>query len=144
MDYFFDTSAIVKVYHEEEGSNIILPIYNAGDSILVSEISKVEFLSTIHKKFRSNEINTETLEALKARFLADTIDRFIVIPIVSNIVEAAIDFIEKYGKSIHLFSLDAIQIATFSVISDNNTTFVCADKRLISLVNSLGYRSLSL
>ena len=61
MDYFFDTSAVVKVYHEEKGSNIILPIYNANDSILISELSKVEFLSTIHKKLRSNEINIETL-----------------------------------------------------------------------------------
>ncbi len=144
MEYFFDTSAIVKIYHEEEGSKAVLPIYSGNDSILISELSKVEFLSTVHKKLRSNEINTETLEALRARFLADTLDRFIVIPIVSNIVEAAIDFIGKYGKSNHLFSLDALQIATLSVISDNDTTFVCADKRLISLVNSFGYKSLSL
>lgn len=76
MEYFFDTSAIVKIYHEEEGSKAVLPIYS--------------------------------------------------------------------GKSNHLFSLDALQIATLSVVSDNDTTFVCADKRLISLVNSFGYKSLSL
>lgn len=70
----------MKIYHEEEGSKAVLPIYSGNDSILISELSKVEFLSTVHKKLRSNEINTETLEALRARFLADTLDRFIVIP----------------------------------------------------------------
>jgi uncharacterized protein with PIN domain len=74
MEYFFDTSAIVKIYHEEEGSKAVLPIYSGNDSILISELSKVEFLSTVHKKLRSNEINTETLEALRARFLADTLE----------------------------------------------------------------------
>lgn len=47
MEYFFDTSAIVKIYHEEEGSKAVLPIYSGNDSILISELSKVEFLSTV-------------------------------------------------------------------------------------------------
>jgi|GEM_PF-288511 len=37
MEYFFDTSAIVKIYHEEEGSKAILPIYSGNDSILIDE-----------------------------------------------------------------------------------------------------------
>lgn len=41
MEYFFDTSAIVKIYHEEEGSKAVLPIYSGNDSILISELSKV-------------------------------------------------------------------------------------------------------
>jgi len=78
-----------------------------GKSIIISELSKVEFLSTIHKKFRNNEIDLETVEALKDRFLADSSNKFIVAPIVSSIVDVALDIIEKHGKSNHLFSLDA-------------------------------------
>ena len=144
MDYFFDTSAIVKIYHQEDGSEAILPFYKGNDSIIISELSNVEFLSTIYKKFRNNEINSETVEALRLRFFADTSDRFIVIPIVSSIVDAALDLIEKYGKLNHLFSLDAMQVAIFSVISDNNITFVCADKRLTSFVKNLKHSVLEL
>jgi hypothetical protein len=43
MQYFFDTSAVVKVYHQEEGSNIILPIYSGNDAVIISELCKVEF-----------------------------------------------------------------------------------------------------
>jgi predicted nucleic acid-binding protein len=99
MQYFFDTSAVVKIYHEEEGSQSILPLYTSGESILLSELSKVEFTSTIHKKFRTKEIDIKTLEALKLRFLADTSDKFVVIPIVSSIIDAALELYEKYGKS---------------------------------------------
>jgi predicted nucleic acid-binding protein len=144
MQYFFDTSAIVKIYHQEDASDIVLSIYQDNDSIIVSELCKVEFLSTIHKKFRNNEINSTTLEALRDKFLADTLSRFMVIPVISSIIDVALDLIDKYGRSNHLFSLDAIQIASVSIISDDNTTFVCADKRLTSLVKHLGYNTLEL
>lgn len=65
MQYFFDPSATVKVYHQEEGSEIVLPIYSENKTIIISELSKVEFLSTIYKKFRNNEINLKALEALR-------------------------------------------------------------------------------
>ncbi|MEP9412066.1 MAG: type II toxin-antitoxin system VapC family toxin [Candidatus Brocadia sp.] len=144
MEYFFDTSAIVKIYHQEVGSDVILPLYKGNDSIIISELSKVEFLSTIYKKFRNNEINLETVDALRSGFSADSFDRFIVIPIVSSIVNAALDLIEKYGQSNHLFSLDAMQVALYLAISGNNTTFVCADRRLTSFVKKLGYSALEL
>lgn len=144
MQYFFDTSAVVKIYHEEKGSHSVLPLYAGKESIILSELSKVEFLSTIYKKFRANEINLKTLEALRLRFLADASDKFTVIPVLSPIIDAAMELYEKYGKSNHLFSLDALQIATFTAVSDNDTVFVCADKRLTSFVKSLEFSVLEL
>lgn len=142
MQYFFDTSAIVKIYHQEDGSKIVLPIYKSGESIIISELCKVEFLSTIYKKLRSNEIDINILEALREKFAADSFDRFTIIPIVSSIIDIALDLIDKHGRANHLFSLDALQIATFSLISEDDIRFVCADKRLLSLVNNFGYSTL--
>lgn len=145
MQYFFDTSAVVKIYHEEDGSEIVLPLYNGNDnSIVISELSKVEFLSTIHKKFRNKEIDLETVEALKDRFLFDSSNKFIVIPIVSSIVNTALELIISHGKLNSLFSLDALQAAALSIISDNTTIFVCADKKLTSFVKNIGYETLEL
>ncbi len=52
MQYFFDTSAVVKIYHQEAGSDRIVPLYQGGEAIVISELSKVEFVATIHKKMR--------------------------------------------------------------------------------------------
>jgi len=122
MRYFFDTSAIVKLYHQESGTEIVLPLYRDSASIGVSELSKVEIL-----------------EAVRDRFVADCSNRFVVVHAASMIVDAALEILGTRGRLHHLFSLDALQIATYSVVDDGETIFVCADKRLASLVEAIGY-----
>ncbi len=85
MQYFFDTSAVVKLYHQETGSDRVFPLYRDGEAIVISEFSKVEFLSTVLKKFRTGDIAAQTLEAVSDRFLADCSDRFVVVHRVSCI-----------------------------------------------------------
>jgi integrase len=38
MQYFFDTSAVVKIYHQEAGSERIIPLYEGVEAIVISEI----------------------------------------------------------------------------------------------------------
>jgi hypothetical protein len=112
--------------------------------IVISELSKVEFSSTIHKKLRTGEITADTLEAVKDRFFADCASRFVVIHVASFIVDAALEIMNTHGRAKHLFSLDALQIATYSVIAEKDTTFVCADKRLTALVTAMAIPVLEL
>jgi uncharacterized protein len=144
MQYFFDTSALVKIYHEEMGSERLLPLYRGGEVIVISELSKVELLSTVHKKLRTGEITGEALDAVKDRFLADCADRFTVIHVASVIVDTASDIINLHGRTSHLFALDALQIATLSMLAERDVTFVCADKRLTTLVRKMGTSVLEL
>lgn len=144
MQYFFDTSAVVKLYHQETGSDRILPLYRDGEAIVISELSKVEFLSTIHKKLRTGEITAATLIATRDRFYADCSGRFVVVHVASFIVDAALDFLNTYGGTNHLFALDALQIATLSIVAEKDITFVCADKRLTMLVKTIGFPVLEL
>jgi len=137
MKYFFDTSALVKIYHNEVGSDIVLPIYNSENVIFVSELSKIEFISTIYRKFRNAEISEEALEILKNKFLWDFNNRFQVILLGSAIIDLAFDSILQYGNIKHIISLDSIHLATFLLIADNNISFACADKRLTTLVKEL-------
>jgi len=48
------------------------------------------------------------------------------------------DILNTQGKTNHLFSLDALQIATLSIIAEKDIIFVCADKRLTTLVKKMG------
>jgi predicted nucleic acid-binding protein len=138
MQYFFDTSAVVKVYHKETGSDRVVPLYQGADPIVISELSKVEFVSTIHKKLRTGEITGDVLDAVKNRFLADCSGRFVVIHVASFIVDASLNIMNTHGRANHLFALDALQIATLTIVAEKDTTFVCADKRLTALVKRMG------
>ena len=71
MNYYFDTSSIVKIYHPEDGSNDVLELYRSRATILISELSKIEFLSAIYRKYRENEISLETLNAVILKFEDD-------------------------------------------------------------------------
>jgi predicted nucleic acid-binding protein len=138
MKYFFDTSALVKVYHREDGTDIVLPIYKSDDQIFLSELSKLEFISTIHKKFRNKWIDKKVLKVLKEKFFSDVYNRFYILPLSSLFLDNASELIEEYGESRHLISLDAIQLATFSSIADD-VIFTCGDSRLNSLVKLIGF-----
>jgi len=87
---------------------------------------------------RTGEITADTLGAVKNRFLAECSSRFVVIHVASFIVDAALDILNTHGRANHLFSIDALQTATLSIIAEKDTTFVCADKRLTALVRTIG------
>ena len=138
MSYFFDTSALVKVYHREAGTDLVLPIYKNEDQIYISELSKLEFISTIYKKFRNKEIDKNLLGIIRDKFLSDIYNRFYILPLTSLFLDVAFELIEKHGESRHLITLDAIQLATFSSIADD-VIFACGDSRLNSLARQVGF-----
>lgn len=142
--YFFDTSALVKIYHQEIGSDIVLPIYNGKDEIFVCELSKIEFASAVLRKFRNNEIELNTGLVLIDKFLSDLSIRFRIITLLPSLIDTAFDLITDHGKIRHLVTLDAIQLATFLIIADDNTLFVCADERLNQIVQKLSFRVLNM
>lgn len=58
MKVYFDTSAIAKYFHSEEGSEQVIKLIDDGDSIIwISELATTEFLSAFYQKFRMGEIN---------------------------------------------------------------------------------------
>lgn len=52
MKIFLDTSSLFKLYHEEKGSEELEKLFSQGNitHIYLSELTKVEFTSTIWKK----------------------------------------------------------------------------------------------
>jgi predicted nucleic acid-binding protein len=58
--YFLDTSALVKRYHREPGSDAIAALFAEQDRrIIISELSIIEFGSALSKKVREGEITPE-------------------------------------------------------------------------------------
>jgi uncharacterized protein len=55
MAVFLDTSTLFKLYHKEDGSDMIDELFNNNKikAIVLSELSKIEFVSTVWKKVRT-------------------------------------------------------------------------------------------
>jgi len=53
MNLFLDTSALVKLFHEEEGSEIVKELILSGaNSVWVLDLVRLEFLSAVLRRFR--------------------------------------------------------------------------------------------
>ncbi len=54
--FFFDTSALVKLYHEEDGTEeLTLLVSSENPVILISDITVIEMISALAKKVRTEE-----------------------------------------------------------------------------------------
>ena len=56
--FYCDTSALVKLYHREAGTERMEEIFRQEDkTLIISELAIVEFYSTLARKMRTGEIN---------------------------------------------------------------------------------------
>ncbi|RKX99603.1 hypothetical protein DRP77_12985 [Candidatus Poribacteria bacterium] len=144
MRYFLDTSALVKIYHREEGSDQVIEIYER-EEVVISELSTVEFLSAVYRKFREGEISERALRAVCDKFDEDLQVRYTLFPFTSFVVEEARYLMRRYGGSRSLRTLDSLQLAFFLVYCDRSEDmFVCADRRLLDVARAEGVRVIDL
>ncbi|OQX25207.1 MAG: hypothetical protein BWK80_16875 [Desulfobacteraceae bacterium IS3] len=138
MNYYFDTSSLVKIYHREQGSESVLEIYRSGEAIFISELGRIEFLSTIHRKYRESEIDTDTLDALMQRFEDDIENRYEVLGFSSLIPDEAMNLIRHFARGTSLRALDSLQLAFFTTYCEQDDIFVCSDRRLAGIAGLEG------
>ena len=133
MKAFLDTSSLIKLYHQEEGSDSITrTISNDVEEIFLSELAVLEFRSAIWKKTREKEIEEkDAIEVIS--FFHNDHDNFQWILLQSDIVESAAHLLMKYGKN-GLRTLDSLQLATALTLKDEECIFLTSDKLLQSLL----------
>ncbi len=58
MKFFFDTSALVKFFHVESGSEIVTQIMeHPASEIWMSELARLEFTSALYRRFRNKTLD---------------------------------------------------------------------------------------
>jgi predicted nucleic acid-binding protein len=139
MNLYIDTSALVKFFHNENGTEKITELISSDNSICISELAKLEFFSSLYRKYRAREINDKML-ALAIEGFEEQIDKFLIEPIKSIIIKEAELLLKKYGQNEGLRTLDSIHLATFSLISEKNWIFVASDKRLCDIAEKLNFK----
>jgi len=143
MILFFDTSALVKFFHEEKGSDTVTSLILSKDNeIWVSELSRIEFLSAIFRRFRNKEVDGEQLKEAIGGF-EEQFTVFNVEPLGQAILKEAENLMKVYGKTRKVRALDALQLGTFNLISEKGWLFVAADEFLCEIAKDLGFETIN-
>ena len=121
MNIFFDSSALVKRYIEEEGSGRVEKISRKAGDVMVSMICLPEIISAMNRERREGSINPGQYEIIKQRLLSEFED-FLSCPLTPDVIALSIGLLEKFS----LRAMDALHIA--SALEIRADVFVSADK----------------
>ncbi len=133
MKIFLDTSSLFKLYHREADTAMLEQIFSTAKvtNVFLSEISKIEFTSTVWKKVRMREITELAAKITLDLFEAD-FGKYTFVPSDSFIVEQARVLTSKYGTQ-GLRTLDSIQLSTSVSLFQQVNIFFTSDNLLKSL-----------
>lgn len=130
-DYYFDTSALVKLYIQENGSDSLREMLdqNEDNRIFILEITLLEAHSTLRRLEREHKISTVAANRFIMQIDQHGKSRYFVEQISGQVTDEASILIDKHP----LRSLDALQLAGCVLLSQTNhlpPIFVSADYRL--------------
>jgi len=143
--FFLDTSALIKLYHQEIGTEQVEAIFQQEDNLLlISEFAGVELYSTFARKVRTKEISLQAQKEAQQNFEEDCVQRFVVHPLGSAIIQRAKELIQKHGNTKALRSLDSLHLGTCLMVqTGDDPVFVCADTRLLEVAKLEGLQVLN-
>ncbi|MEU1897035.1 type II toxin-antitoxin system VapC family toxin [Nocardiopsis dassonvillei] len=132
MSVFADTSAVVKLYTVEHGSDVMLGVTGP---IVVSQLTRVEVPAALWRKQRMGELGVEDTRILVSAFEADYFGvlegppRFVPVTVAAQVLEEAVRLTAVHG----LRAYDAVQLASGKAIRSLDpgcSTFAAFDKNL--------------
>ena len=135
--YYLDTSALVKLYVQEPGTDRLLPLLSdhSENRFAVLAISVVEIRSAIRRRQRAGDIDAAVAAAVLDVVQMHMESRFLRQVISDTVIDTALEMIDRYA----LRAYDAVQLAgclVLCAVVAEPFTFVCADRRLLEAARS--------
>jgi predicted nucleic acid-binding protein len=141
--YFLDSSALIKRYVAEVGTNWIRSITTrtTGNIIIIDHITPAEVVSGVMRRKRDGTITMRTARATRLLIDRHASREYRVVGLTGQIVQVAEDLLERYT----LRAYDSIQLA--SALESNARLvaaglsaiiFVSADIRLLTVASAEG------
>ena len=109
MKIYLDTSSLFKLYKRETGSEKMeaeISNNNIAD-VFLSEITKLEFLSSVYKRVRMKDLSVKEAKQIIDLFEYD-FRKYLIVPFDNAILNTAEKLISIYGVT-ELRTLDSIQ-----------------------------------
>lgn len=130
--YYLETSALVKLYVMEPGTDRLLALAShwPENRLAVLAISPVEARSAIRRRERAGDIDSRTAGLILDRLQRHLETRFLRQPLTDAVLDGALEMIDRYA----LRAYDSVQlagcIALRTVAGMDPPTFVCCDQQL--------------
>ena len=140
--YFFDTSALLKRYHAEPGTDAVDVAFAAPSIRIASDLGLIELLSALARRVRMREITAQDVQSAKAAIAKDIQDNGALrVEAVGEADKAeAARLLERYGLTQELRTLDALHLAVMRRLGPAALDAVyCADRRLIAILQAEGF-----
>lgn len=141
--YFLDTSALVKRYVPELGSNWVqsITVPATGNFIAISQITWVEVRSALARRLREGSLSVDEVDQLVQDFRTDFDNQYEVIDVDRTLIETAGELVMQHP----LRAYDSIQLASalqvesaIVAIPETQLIFVSADNRLLNIAQLVG------
>jgi len=139
---FFDTSALVKYYHPEMGSDRVTQLIDSGENrIVISRFALVELHSALAKKARSGVLTNAECRVMMRRFRGDLRrKKYGIIRLLISHFRTAIQIIQQQGLKNNIRTLDSLQLASavHSANPHRPIQFVSSDDALCQMAQIEG------
>jgi predicted nucleic acid-binding protein len=133
---FCDTSALIKLYIKEDGSEAVTAKLIESEGVAVCRIAWAEAMAAFSRRVRDVPEDAAVIEQAKAA-LAQDWPNFIVMEVTQQLVERAGDYADTFA----LRGYDSVQLASaFEVgrVTESPIYFACFDTRLNKAASVLG------
>ena len=139
--YFFDTSALVKRYHQEKGTGVVDAAFEEEALRLISDFSVIEAFSAFARKVRMEEMTEEDFHQTRRALATDVEDGTLqLMPLGEEDKREAASLIGSHGPSHGLRTLDAMQLAVMKRQGASRIARVyCADQRFAEIIAQEGF-----
>lgn len=140
--YYLDTSALIKRYRTEPGSNVIRELFDGltdSDALATSQLTVLEMNSALARLLESRQMDREEYQRVLDRFARDIGDYgFTVTPVHNELVIEAVSVVREYS----LRALDALHFTSAIVAGElpgNQILYmVSADRMIIEACGKYG------
>lgn len=140
MILYLDTSALVKLYAQEVGSDLVRQAVGDARLVATSLLTYAETRSAFARKSRSGEIHAVDLRNYKQEFERDW-GRLHQLPVHEALVRKAGDLCEEHAlravDALHLATADSLQATLRATV-----TFACFDRALRGAAEVYGLEAL--
>ncbi len=142
--YFLDTSALVKRYVREIGSDWILSITDPAtdNDLAISQITWVEVHSAFARRLRDGSLSAQRFDLIAQKVREDFENEYRVIDVDQTLIETATELVMQHPlrayDSVQLASALRFQSTTLVSVPNTQLIFVSADNRLLDIAQSAG------
>lgn len=142
--YYLETSALVKLYVRELGTERLLSLADRSSEnrLAILALARVEFRSAVRRRERSGEIPAVVANELLEVFKRHVEARFISQSVTDFVLDLASMLLDRYA----LRAFDAVQLAGYLALKNSAGAdlpiFVCSDRELLTAAEREGIPTL--